>query len=129
MARHILIIEHSFAEPLVLSDISTSFGINLYRMKAVLSAIQKFGAQWAGKKLLVFTDNDTTHHGFSKQTFASPVNQDLRTSLLLAAKYDIQIIPTWILGKDNELADALSRFKDSIIANLWPSYSSPSPRR
>ena len=46
--------------------------------------------------------------------------KSLRGLLLLAAEQDILIESRWIKGEDNTLADALSRFKYNVIANICP---------
>lgn len=44
----------------------------------------------------------------------------LRDVVMLLAKYDIDLIPTWIPTKANELADDLSRFRYRKIADAYP---------
>ena len=46
--------------------------------------------------------------------------ESLRGLLLLTAEQDILIESRWIKGEDNTLADALSRFKYDVIANICP---------
>ena len=45
--------------------------------------------------------------------------------LLQAAKYDIILTPAWVPGRENKLADAISRFDNNTIANWCPHWQAP----
>lgn len=115
-AQGLLSDEFVFSHPIVAID--TVFDINIYEMLAVQVAIQHWGKKWQGKRAIVYTDNTTVFQGFQKQSLASPANASLRETLLFAASIDLEIIAEWVPGKDNDLADALSRFNWEQVANL-----------
>lgn len=73
-------------------------------------------------ELILHTDafDGLTHH-----TLRREANSPLRKILLLAAEHDIKTIPRWIPSQQNGLADALSRFDESTVANLCPHWQDP----
>jgi hypothetical protein len=68
----------------------------------------------------VYSDNTTTQLGLVKQSVKSAANAPLGEVLLLAAQMDIKVEPRRVIGEDNGLADALSRFLQDKIANWCP---------
>ncbi len=68
----------------------------------------------------MYTDSTTAFDGLNHHILKGTANPTLRKILLLAAEYDITIQPRWLPSKDNALADALSRFSESTIADLSP---------
>jgi hypothetical protein len=97
-----------------------TFDINIFEVRAVRMSIEYWGRQWGHQALYVYTDNKTTFYGLQKGYIDGGANEDLRTLLCVAASFDIRILPAWIKGTDNELADALSRFDLEAIANWCP---------
>ena len=89
-------------------------------MEAILYAFRAWGPSWSKKRVTIYTDSMTCQRGLQKQTLRSSAFLPLRQTLLLAAQYDILLVPTWIPGHTNTLADALSRFDSARIANLCP---------
>lgn len=89
-------------------------------MEAILLAMEQWGAHWSKSQLILYTDSTTAFDGLSHHTLKGAANSTLQKTLLLAAKYDIAIQPCWLPSKDNGLADALSRFSESTIADLCP---------
>lgn len=97
------------------------FDINIHELDAILFGLQKWAPRWQSYCLTVYTDNTTAKTGLWRQTLHSgAANDTLREILLLAAQYDIKLDPHWIPGKTNCLADALSRWDMTTIANLCP---------
>jgi hypothetical protein len=97
-----------------------AFDINIFEMEAISQAFELFSYQWRGHRVFVYTDNSTACTGLNKHTLSSPANAPLRNTLLRAAGSDIVIVPQWISGESNGLADALSRFDNEKVANLCP---------
>jgi hypothetical protein len=97
-----------------------AFDINIFEMEAISQAFKLFSYQWRGHRVFVHTDNSTACIGLNKHTLSSPANAPLRNTLLCAAGSDIVIVPRWISGESNGLADALSRFDIEKVANLCP---------
>ena len=62
------------------------------------------------ERVIIFTDNTICQRGLQKQTLYDAAFKPLRQTPLLAAQFDILLVPIWILGHTNSLADALSRF-------------------
>lgn len=102
-------------------DPTTLFDINIYEITAMLRAFERWGRSWAGKLVILHSDSSTTQLGLIKQTLrAETQNEPLRQLLLLAAKHDIKIEPRHLPGKENGLADALSRDLQEYITNWCP---------
>ncbi|KAJ5054746.1 uncharacterized protein L3040_001011 [Drepanopeziza brunnea f. sp. 'multigermtubi'] len=113
-------IDHAYAEDLP-NNLAPQFDINIYEIQAVFRSVQIWGHKWKQKKLVVYTDNTTTQLGVKKLTLKSPEqNEPLRSLLLLAAQLDLLIEAVHLPGIDNELADALSRNKVELVANICP---------
>ena len=110
----------AFASPYDHTTTST-FDINIYELKAILIALQTWGPHWSRKSIIVSTDSATAQSGLRRFTLKDPSeNEVLRQILLLAAKHDIVLIPRWISGISNTLADALSRSHINVIADMCP---------
>ena len=103
-----------------------AFDINIFEMEAISQAFELFSHQWRGHRVFVHTDNSTACTGLNKHTLSSPANAPLRNTLLRAAGSDIVIVPQWISGESNGLADALSRFDNEKVANLCPHWQTSS---
>lgn len=99
--------------------------INILETRAILIALQLWGEQWRGCKLVVYTDNMTAFAALRGQTVSAGAFHTARRILLIAAQYDIEIEAHHIPGKDNILADALSRLNWDIVANLCPHWQLP----
>lgn len=96
------------------------FDINPLEVAAVLAAFRKWAHLWHYFRVIVVTDNTTTHTGLTKDTVRGAANAPLRKIMLIAAELDIEITSRWLAGSQNTLADALSRFDISTVANLCP---------
>ena len=97
------------------------FDINIHELDAILFGLQMWAPRWRSHCFTGYTDNSTAKTGLWRQTLHSgAANDTLRKILLLAAQYDIKLDPRWVPGKTNRLADALSRWDMTTIANLCP---------
>lgn len=95
--------------------------INTYEVRAILLAFERWGPLWRHQHVVIRTDNSAAFRGIVKGTLDSTAaNEELRKLLCLAATLDIVLAPAHIAGKDNELADALSRFDTKAVANWCP---------
>lgn len=94
--------------------------IQFKEMKAVHHAIRLWLRRLQGSRLVLYCDNDACVHGLRKTSIRGPAMAPLRDVVMLLAKYDIDLIPTWIPTKANELADDLSRFRYRKIADAYP---------
>jgi hypothetical protein len=118
---HSLPSSNAFAVPLPPQDSDTTFDINIFEITAVLYAVRLWGDGWRRKKVIVHTDNTTTQLGMKKGSLQSPrQNEPLRELLLRAAQLDIALHAIHLPGKENELADALSRDLVHEVANWCP---------
>jgi hypothetical protein len=95
--------------------------INAKEMMAALKAIELWGPQLLeGKRLCFFIDNTAVVGGLTKHSIRGEAMAPLRKLLLLAAAWDIELVPRWIPSHENTLADALSRHEWRKIANISP---------
>ena len=99
------------------------FNINLFEVTAVLEAFKRWAYRWRHCRVIVVTDNITTQTGLTQETLRGEANIPLRQIMLCAAEFDVEIRSFWLAGVDNSLADALSRFDASSIANFRPQLS------
>ena len=113
-------LQNSFALESDRATNNTPFDINIFEVRAVRLAIEYWGSRWRHQVLHVYTDNKTTFYGIQKGYIDGAANDNLRALLCIAASFDIRILPQWIKGTNNELADALSRFDLRAIANWCP---------
>ena len=78
----------------------------------ILVAIKAFGPFWARKKVLVKCDNQAVvsvlKHSRTKDAFLATCARNI---WLLAAWYDLEVDYVHIMGKNNTIADLLSRWK------------------
>ena len=83
-----------------------------------------WGPSWRGKTILARCDNIAVvaivNHGSSKNAEAM---QLLRCLSFIAATFDFRLVATHIRGRDNILADALSRDNWSLFNSLYPQAS------
>jgi hypothetical protein len=90
-------------------------------MMAALKAIELWGSQLLeGKRLYLFIDNTAVVGGLTKHSIRGEAMAPLRKLLLLAAAWDIELVPRWIPTLENTLADALSRHEWRKIADISP---------
>jgi hypothetical protein len=111
-------INQSNAFVFALSSSSNSLSINVHEMKTILLAFQIFEKLWERTRLSVFIDNTTAYLELIKQILKESTNNSLREIFLLTVKWNIVIISHWILTKNNQLTNALSRFDWERIASM-----------
>lgn len=99
---------------------SETFDINIFELGAISLAFDQFAASWKGKRVIIHTDSAISQTGLENSTLRGDANAVLRRIILRASEFDIEIIPRWIAGAVNSLADAISRFKYKEIANWCP---------
>ena len=89
-------------------------------MKVILVAIRLSLDLIAGKKLILYCDNEAVGHRLRKSLIKGPAMAPLRDIVMLTVTYDIVLYIVWIASKDNALADDLSRFRFEKVANTYP---------
>jgi reverse transcriptase-like protein len=122
-------ITNAFATPIATQQ-KDKLDINVHEMDAIHYAFVTWGHSWSKMRVTIYTDNMTCYRGLQKQTLNSNAFMPLRQTLLIAAGFDIVLVPMWIPGYSNTLADALSRFDFCRIANIcphWQDFSSLNP--
>ena len=91
-----------------------SLSITHYEMINILVALRIWGSAWAHKRILLRSDNmavvSITRSGYTRDVHLASY---IRNIWLLTATYDIQLDGIHISGKDNNVADLLSRWSDS----------------
>jgi hypothetical protein len=110
---------------LVQRDADVEFNINVFELAAIMLALQRWAPMWRHHQVVVHTDNFPSKEGLTRQTLKGEANAVLRKCLLEAAKFDIVVTPAWVAGSNNELADAISRFDCTTIANWCPHWQTP----
>jgi hypothetical protein len=92
--------------------------INWKEMYAILHAFVLWHKDWANGKVRLACDNSVVVDAIHKQSIAGPAIRPLQTILLIAAVFDIDLVPFWIPLEENTVADAASRHNFTKIANL-----------
>ncbi|OXV08604.1 hypothetical protein Egran_03633, partial [Elaphomyces granulatus] len=94
--------------------------INVKEVAAVAHSLKRWGAALRGHAICIYTDSTTVLSGIRRGFLHGPPMVPLRQLLLEAARFDINLTCEWIPGRENGLADALSRANESFIANFYP---------
>ena len=95
-----------------LSNVPTELhkNINFLELYPVLLAARRWGPQWVNKRVVVYTDNTQTkcfvNSGTCKNMYAM---EWLRELFWLSAKYNFHLSSRYLKGRDNVIADLLSR--------------------
>jgi hypothetical protein len=92
--------------------------INWKEMFAILHAFILWHKEWAHGSLLIACDNSAVVDGVNKRSIKGPAIFPLRTILLIAAVFDIEVKAHWIPSEENVIADAASRHDFKKLANL-----------
>ena len=105
--------------------------INVKETAAAAHALKRWGPALRGHTLRIHTDSSTVHAGIRRGSLHGPPMAQLRRLLLEAARFDIVLHCEWIPGRENRLADALSRADEVYIADHYPNLLQilPSARR
>jgi hypothetical protein len=100
--------------------------INWKEMFAILHAFILWHKEWAHGSVDIASDSTAVVGGLLKKSIRGPAIRPLRTILLIAAVFNIEINVHWIPTEENIIADAASRhdfkkladlgFKDQVLA-------------
>ena len=102
--------------------------IDWKEMFAVLHAFLLWHEAWRGGKVRLACDNSSIVDAINKHSIKGPAIILLQRIFLIAAVYDIQILPFWIPSEVNIVADAASRYDYKKLANLGLQVSHNLPR-
>jgi hypothetical protein len=102
--------------------------IDWKEMFAVLHAFMLWHEEWKGGKVRLACDNSSVVDALNKHSIRGPAIVPLQRIFLIAAVYDIHILPFWIPSEENMVADAASRFDYEKLANLGFQVSHDLPR-
>jgi hypothetical protein len=117
--------ENSFS--MLVKDDHLGQHINILELRAIQAAFLSWAQKWSQKTVIVHTDSEVAFWALTNHKAYGPAFYPLRHILLLASTYDIIIKPVHIPGITNDIADALSRFKWTQLANLCPQWQFPYP--
>lgn len=103
--------------------------IDFKELFAILAAVVTWGHQWAGKRVIIVTDNKPITQIWSSGSTPSPHLMCLtRKIFLFAAANNFSLSLKHILGHFNPVADALSRFQMPKFRRLMPdAETNPTP--
>ena len=88
---------------------------------AIVCTVNTWGHNWARKKILFHCDNSTVVSIWSKgSTRCGELMTLVRTLYFCAARYNMHIMITHIIGTNNCIADAISRFQMDRFRSLAP---------
>ena len=94
--------------PLFLQD--PKIPIHIKEFICVIMAVKQWGPQWAGKQVVIFSDNDSVCDVISYLKPKDPgMQMYLREFLFWVCRYNFHPIVSKISTKDNDIADFLSR--------------------
>ena len=97
--------------------------INSLELVCLTMALDTFGHQLRGKRILFRCDNSSCVHNLAKESSQKALRAAiLRRLYVVAAMYGIQVKATWISTHDNEHADALSRADFTRFYQLTQSF-------
>src|SRR5438552_17938910 len=102
--------------------------IDWKEMFAILHAFLLWHEVWRGGKVRLACDNSSVVDAINKHSIKGPAIIPLQPIFLIAAVYDIQILPFWIPSEENIVADAASRYDYKRLANLGLQVSHDLPR-
>lgn len=94
-------------------DLDLGNHINVLELRTVLRAAQRWGGRWARCSITIRSDNTATVAALNHYSSRSPAMcRIVREIFFLAVRYDFALACVHVPGKDNELADALSRWNE-----------------
>ena len=95
--------------------------INVKELFAVWVALHTWGDNWANRQIIILTDNKAITQVWSSGTCRDKVIMRLvRKIFFFAAKRNLNILMRHIPGKDNILADFISRFQVKQFKEAMP---------
>ena len=92
--------------------------IDWKEMFAILHAFLRWHEEWKGGTVRLACDNSAVVDSLNKHSIKGPAIVPLQRIFLIAAVYDIHIVPFWIPSEENMVADAASRHNYEKLANL-----------
>ncbi|XP_078583889.1 uncharacterized protein LOC144866402 [Branchiostoma floridae x Branchiostoma japonicum] len=93
--------------------------INEKELYTIILAARRWGSLWSGKRVIVFADSDSSVCAINKGTSPSPpFMRCIRELFWISAENNFSLQARHVKGKENTLADALSRLNDSVHAEL-----------
>lgn len=101
-----------------------SHSIQWKELFAIVAAALTWGADWAGKKIKFFCDNQAIVLAWEARRCKQPhIMALLRTLFMAAATLNYHIVLTHLPGRTNTIADALSRTQFTKFFTLAPQAS------
>jgi hypothetical protein len=85
---------------------------------AILHAFLLWHDEWQGATVCLACDNSSVVDAINKHSIQGPAILPLQRLFLIAAVYDIQIVPFWVPSEENMVADAASRYDHERLPNL-----------
>ena len=86
--------------------------INVCELFAVWAAVRAWGHQWANREVVIFSDNQTTVDVWQSGSCTDALMMKIiRAIFFHAAKHNLNIVLSYISGKENTDADLLSRLQ------------------
>jgi hypothetical protein len=91
--------------------------INHKEALAVVLATRRWAPRWRNKRVVVYTDSKSALGMLQRAKSTSKLVRDsLKELFFLSVAFNFQIIPVYLPGKDNTLADRISRIRDRHMA-------------
>ena len=105
------------------SPLCSRFSINQSELLAILFAVQGFLPHLRGQTVAVYSDNSTALAYLRKQggTRSSSLNAVAQELLRLCESQSVRLLPQFIPGHLNVLADSLSR-RSQVLGSEWTLY-------
>lgn len=102
--------------------------INELEALAVVLAAQRWGKDWENKRVVIFSDNMTTVACLNKCTSRSKILMSyLRGLFWLSATYNFHITAVHVPGKENIMADFISRLHEPNAFYQFMNFYLPKP--
>ena len=97
-----------------------TLSINLRELRAIRLGLLHFRHLIVGLNIGVLLDNTTALSYVRKQggTLSSPVNQEAQLLLRWAEFLPVSLVPQFVMGSWNVVADSLSR-RNQVIGSEW----------
>ena len=95
---------------------------------AILFAFAQWSSHWHDAFVEIHCDNSAIVDAINSKSIRGPAINILQMLFLLASLDNIALKATWLSSQDNWIADALSRFEFSKLANIFPQLHARSRR-
>ena len=102
------------------SEQEKSLSINWRELRAIHLGLQHFSGEVTGRAVAIFCDNTTAVAYLRNQggTLSESLNEETQQILRWAEERKVSLVPQFILGKENVVADSLSR-GSQVIGTEW----------